>query len=40
VLVVVRPGETKPDPGPMREQPENFHVLETGRIAELLATLK
>jgi uncharacterized protein (DUF58 family) len=40
VLVVVRPGEMKPDAGPLRDEPENFHVLEIGRIEEELAKLK
>ena len=40
VLVIVRPGERKPEAGPLRDAPENFHVLEIGRIAEELAKLK
>jgi uncharacterized protein (DUF58 family) len=40
VLVVVPPGKAKPDAGPMRTEPENFHVLEIGRIGETLAKLK
>ena len=40
VLVIVRPGERKPEAGPLRAEPENFHVLEIGRIAEELAKLK
>jgi hypothetical protein len=40
VLLVVRPGERKPDAGPMRDEPENFHVLEMGKIEEQLAGLK
>ena len=40
VLVMVRPGEKKPDAGPLRDEPENFHVLEIGRIEEELAKLK
>jgi uncharacterized protein (DUF58 family) len=40
VLVVVRPGEKKPDAGPLRDEPENFHVLEIGQIEEQLACLK
>ena len=40
VLVVVRPGEKKPDAGPLRDEPENFHVLEIGRIEEELGNLK
>jgi uncharacterized protein (DUF58 family) len=40
VLVVVQPGKTKPDAGPLRDAPDNFHVLEIGKIAEQLAKLK
>ena len=40
VLVVVGPGEKKPDAGPMRDAPENFRVLEIGHIEEELAKLK
>jgi uncharacterized protein (DUF58 family) len=40
VLVVVQPGEKKPDAGPLRDEPENFHVLEIGRIEEELGKLK
>jgi hypothetical protein len=40
VLVIVRPGEPKPDPGPLRDEPEHFHVLEIGKIEEQLALLK
>jgi uncharacterized protein (DUF58 family) len=40
VLVIVRPGETKPGAGPLRDEPENFHVLEIGHIEETLAKLK
>jgi uncharacterized protein (DUF58 family) len=40
VLVVVRPGGTKPDAGPLRDEPDRFHVLEIGRIAEQLAGLQ
>jgi uncharacterized protein (DUF58 family) len=40
VLVIVRPGGTKPDAGPLRGEPENFHVLEIGHIEETLAKLK
>ena len=39
VLVVVRPGEKKPDAGPLRDEPENFHVLEIGHIEEELGKL-
>ena len=37
VLVVVRPGEKKPDAGPLRDEPGTFHVLEIGTIEEELA---
>jgi uncharacterized protein (DUF58 family) len=40
VLVIVRPGEIKPDAGPLRDEPDRFHVLEIGRIAEQLAGLQ
>ena len=40
VLVVVQPGEKKPDAGPLRDEPENFHVLEIGRFEEELAKRK
>ena len=40
VLVIVRPGEAKPDAGPLRDEPDRFHVLEIGRIAEQLAVLQ
>ena len=40
VLVVCPPGEPKPEPGVMREQPEHFHVLEIGKIEPELAKLK
>ena len=40
VLVVVQPGEKKPDAGPLRDEPENFNVLEIGRIEEELGKLK
>ena len=39
VLVIVHPGEAKPDAGPLRDAPESFHVLEIGKIAEQLANL-
>jgi uncharacterized protein (DUF58 family) len=39
VLVVVPPGQPKPDPGPMRGDAGAFHVLETGKVAEALARL-
>jgi uncharacterized protein (DUF58 family) len=40
VMVVVAPGETQLDPGPMRDEPANFHVLEVGQIEPQLARLK
>jgi uncharacterized protein (DUF58 family) len=40
VLVVMPPGQTKPDAGPLRDTPECFHVLEVGEIAEKLAQLR
>ena len=40
VLVVARPGERKLEGGPMRDEPENFHVLEIGKIEEELVKLK
>jgi hypothetical protein len=40
VLVIARPGGAKPDAGPMRDEPDRFHVLEIGRIAEQLAGLQ
>ena len=40
VLVIQRPGEAKPDAGPLRDEPERFHVLEIGKIGEQLARLK
>jgi uncharacterized protein (DUF58 family) len=40
VLVVVRAGGTKPDAGPLRDEPQCFHVLEIGHIEEKLAQLK
>ena len=40
VLVVVPPGGRKPDAGTMHDEPENFHVLEIGRVEEQLAKLK
>ena len=40
VLVIVRPGGIKPDAGPMRDEPDRFHVLEIGKIAEQLAGLQ
>ncbi len=41
VLVIVRPGANQPfDPGPLRDQPDRFHVLEAGHIQLGLAALK
>ena len=40
VLVVTPPLKGKLDAGPMRDEPENFHVLEIGKIKEQLAMLK
>ncbi|HTV62545.1 MAG TPA: DUF58 domain-containing protein [Verrucomicrobiae bacterium] len=39
VLIVVYPRDKIPDPGPMRDSPENFHVLKIGKIQEDLMTL-
>ena len=39
-LVVVRPGGKTPEAGPLRDEPETFHVLEIGRIGEELRKLK
>jgi hypothetical protein len=41
VAIVVPPASAQPlDPGPMRDEPERFHVLEAGRIEEQLAGWK
>jgi uncharacterized protein (DUF58 family) len=40
VLVLAAPGDPRPDPGPLRDEPENFHVLEIGKIERQLAALK
>jgi len=40
VLVIRQPGQIKLDAGPLRDQPECFHVLEIGNIAEQLAKLR
>jgi len=41
VAIVVPPASGQPlDPGPMRDEPERFHVLEAGRIEEQLAGWK
>jgi hypothetical protein len=39
VLVIVWPGGAKLDAGPLRDEPDRFHILEIGRIAEQLARL-
>jgi hypothetical protein len=40
VLVVAGPGQTEAlDPGPMRDEPQRFRVLEAGRIEEGLMKL-
>jgi uncharacterized protein (DUF58 family) len=41
VFVIVPPGAgDKVNPGPMHDEPQNFHVLEVGRIEQGLARLK
>lgn len=40
VFVIVRTGRIKLDAGPLRDEPEHFHVLEIGKIEEQLARLK
>ncbi|MDE3098443.1 MAG: DUF58 domain-containing protein [Verrucomicrobiota bacterium] len=40
VLVVTDGAGKKPEPGPMREAPERFWVLDVGQIGEQLAALK
>lgn len=40
VMVVVRSGEKIMDPGPMRDDPGSFHVLEIGKIEQQLAKLR
>jgi uncharacterized protein (DUF58 family) len=40
VLVIAEPGQRQSlEPGPLRDEPERFHVLEAGRIEEGLARL-
>jgi len=39
VMVITDPGEKPPDPGPLRDEPELFHVLEAGKIEEGLARM-
>jgi uncharacterized protein (DUF58 family) len=40
VLVIMPPLKNKLDAGPLREEPDNFHILEIGHIEEGLAKLK
>lgn len=40
VLLIVPPGSAAPEPGPLRDAPGSFQVLETDRIAQTLANLK
>ena len=40
VLLITPPLKSKPDAGPLRDEPGSFHVLEIGRIEEGLAKLK
>ena len=40
VLVIALPREAKPDAGPLRDDLEQFHVLEIGKIEEQLRNLK
>ena len=41
VLVIVQPGKSGPlDPGPLRDEPERFSVLEIGRVEAGLTKLK
>ena len=40
VLVVMQPGQTELDAGPLQDKPECLHVLEIGNIAEKLAKLR
>ncbi len=37
VLLITSPGQARWEAGPLRDEPENFRVLETGRIQEQLA---
>jgi uncharacterized protein (DUF58 family) len=39
IFVVTEFGEKKPDAGVMRDEPENFHVLELGKVEQTLARL-
>ena len=41
VFVIVGPEESAAlEPGPLRDEPHNFHVLQTGRVERALACLK
>lgn len=40
VFVITEFGDEKPDAGAMRDEPENFHALEIGKIEEQLAKLR
>ena len=41
VLVIVQPGESRPlDPGPLRDEPDRFSVLEIGQVEAGLARLR
>jgi len=40
VFLIVPPGSVAPEPGPLRDTPGSFKVLETGRIEQALASLK
>jgi uncharacterized protein (DUF58 family) len=40
VLVIVPAGQTELDAGPLRDEPDHFRVLESGRIEQGLAALK
>jgi hypothetical protein len=37
VVLITSPGQARWEPGPLRDEPENFRVLETGRVREQLA---
>jgi hypothetical protein len=41
VVVVTDPAQNRSlDPGPLRDEPDRFHVLETGAIEQGLAKLR
>ena len=40
VLVIVPAGQTELDAGPLRDEPDRFQVLESGRIDQGLAALR